>query len=82
MRRFTTFISNEIFALHSWYFRNALVRANYSNMPGDVFAAGQNIEAFFRNLILGERNGLKNRNLYVLTESQSAAGNVQKSGYW
>jgi len=51
-------------------------------MPGDVFAAGQNIEAFFRNLILGERNGLKNRNLYVSTESQSAAGNVQKSGYW
>ena len=51
-------------------------------MPGGVFAAGQNIEAFFRNLILGERNGLKNRNLYVSTESQSAAGNVQKSGYW
>ena len=82
MRRFTTFISNEIFALHSWYFRNALVRANCSNMPGGVFAAGQNIEAFFRNLILAERNELKNRNLYVLTESQSAAGNAQKSGYW
>ena len=51
-------------------------------MPGGVFAAGQNIEAFFRNLILAERNGLKNRNLHVSTESQSAAGNVHMSGYW
>ena len=51
-------------------------------MPRGVFAAEQNIEAFFRNLILAERNELNNRNLYVSTESQSAAGNAQKSGYW
>ena len=31
LRSFGYTISNELFASHSWYFRNALVRANYFN---------------------------------------------------
>lgn len=48
-------------------------------MPKGVFATTQYLEAFFRNLILGEQNELKNRHLHVLAESQSAAENVPKS---
>ena len=71
-------ISNETFAHYSWYFRNALVRANYNNMPKGIFATKQYLEAFFRNLILDEHNELKNRYLHVLAETQSATENTPK----
>ena len=47
-------------------------------MPKGVFATMQYLEAFFRNLILGEQNELKNRYLHVSAESQSATGNDPK----
>ena len=47
-------------------------------MPKDVFVTMQYLEAFFRNLILGEQNELKNRYLHVSAESQSATGNDPK----
>ncbi len=78
LRTFGFDISNETFARYSWYFRNALVRANYNNMPKGVFATTQYLEAFFRNLILGEQNELKNRYLHVSAEIQSAEVNVPK----
>lgn len=71
-------ISNETFAHYSWYFRNALVSANYNNMPKGIFATKQYLEAFFRNLILDEHNELKNRYLHVLAETQSATENTPK----
>ena len=55
--------SNETFANHSWYFRNALVRANYNDLTKGVYATTEFLEKFFRNLILNEQNELKNRNL-------------------
>lgn len=58
-------INNDAFAAHSWYFRNALVRANYKNIQKGIFATTQFIDLFFRNLLLGEQNELKNRNLHV-----------------
>ena len=61
LRTFGFDISNEAFANHSWYFRNALVRANYNNLSKGVYATTEYIEAFFRNLILSEHNELKNR---------------------
>ena len=56
LRTFGFDINNEIFANYSWYFRNALVRANYNNIPKGIFATKQYLEAFFRNLILDEQN--------------------------
>ena len=44
-----------------WYFRNALVRANYTNMTKGIYMNTGYLEKFFRNLILGESNKLKNR---------------------
>ena len=57
--------SNETFANHSWYFRNALVRANYNDLTKGVYATTEFLEKFFRNLILNEQNDLKNRNLQI-----------------
>ncbi len=63
-------ISNEAFADHSWYFRNALVRANYNDLSNGVYATTEYIESFFRNLIFGEENELKNRNLLIGEEKR------------
>lgn len=57
--------SNETFANHSWYFRNALVRSNYNDLTKGVYATTEFLEKFFRNLILNEQNELKNRNLQI-----------------
>lgn len=58
-------VTNDAFANHSWYFRNALVRANYNNIQNGVFATTEFIELFFRNLLLNEQNNLKNRDLHI-----------------
>ena len=65
LRTFGFDIGNEAFANHSWYFRNALVRANYNNFGKGIYATTEYIEAFFRNLILSEHNELKNRTMLV-----------------
>lgn len=65
LRTFGFDISNDSFADHSWYFRNALVRANYNNLSKGIYATTEYIEAFFRNLILSEQNELKNRTMLV-----------------
>lgn len=65
-------ISNEVFAKHSWYFRNALVRANYNDLSKGIFATTEYIERFFRNLILGEHNELKNRHLLIEEKGKTA----------
>ena len=57
--------SNETVANHSWYFRKALVRANYNDLTKGVYATTEFLEKFFRNLILNEQNELKNRNLQI-----------------
>ncbi|MBQ6780357.1 MAG: Fic family protein [Treponema sp.] len=54
-------VNNEPFEKNSWYFRNALVRANYTNMSKNIYMNTEFLERFFRNLLLGEKNELKNR---------------------
>ena len=56
---------NKIFEKNSWYFRNALVRANYSNGSKGIYMNTEYLERFFRNLILGENNELKNRYTHI-----------------
>ena len=58
-------VTNDLFAKHSWYFRNALVRANYQNVQKGIMRNSEYLERFFRNLILGETNELRNRNMVV-----------------
>jgi len=57
--------TNDIFAENSWYFRNALVRANYTNLKKNIHETTVYLEKFIRNLLLGETNELKNRYLHI-----------------
>ena len=58
-------VTNHLFSMHSWYFRNALVRANYQNIAKGVQRDTRFLEQFFRNLLMGERNELRNRYMLV-----------------
>ena len=53
-------VDNTLFAQHSWYFRNALVRANYRNWQKGIEPDERFLIRFFRNLLLGENHELKN----------------------
>ena len=50
--------TNDIFAENAWYFRNALVRANYTNLQKGIHETTEYLEAFLRNLLLDEKNEL------------------------
>ena len=58
-------VNNDLFERHSWYFRNALVRANYPNVVKGVEREPLFLIRFFRNLLLGENNELKNRYMMI-----------------
>lgn len=55
--------TNDMFKAHSWYFRNALVRASYKGL--NISPTTEFVERFLRNLILGENNELRNRDMLV-----------------
>ena len=71
-------VDNDVFKDNSWYFRNALVRANYINIPKRIFATSEYLELFFRNLLFGEQNKLSNRTM-LAGDSQSATQEISKS---
>ena len=58
-------VDNDQFAKHSWYFRNALVRANNRNVTKGIEYTPVYLERFFRNLLLGEQWDLRNRYLHI-----------------
>jgi len=65
MRTFGLQVENEAFKTYSWYFRNALVRANYNDWKNGIYATPKYLEQFFSNLILGTEYTLKNRYLHI-----------------
>ena len=58
-------VNNDTFANNAWYFRNALVRANYSNLKLGVHETQEYQNRFFENMLLNEQNTLKNRELLL-----------------
>ncbi len=58
-------INNELFARHSWYFRNALVRTNYRNIQLGINYDFSFLIKFFRNLLMGENHELRNRFMVI-----------------
>lgn len=54
-----------MFANNSWYFRNALVRANYRNPSKGIEPNKSFLIRFFRNLLLCEHYELKNRYMLI-----------------
>lgn len=65
LRRLGFRVGNDLFASHSWYFRNALVRANYVDRGKGIRPTQEFLGQFLRNLVLGEKNELHNRRLHV-----------------
>lgn len=57
--------TNDIFAENAWYFRNALVRANYTNLQKGIHETTEYLELFLRNMLLNEHNELHNRNMHI-----------------
>ena len=57
--------TNGIFAENSWYFRNALVRANYNDLKNGVHETTEYLELFLKNLLLNEKNELYNRSMHI-----------------
>jgi fido (protein-threonine AMPylation protein)/DNA-binding transcriptional ArsR family regulator len=85
LRTFGFEVKNDLFAKHSWYFRNALVRANYNDYQNKVYATPEYLMRFFGNLLLGENNELKNRHLRIeaiseVVEEQNPALNINSGG--
>ena len=65
LRTLGFFATNDTFAENAWYFRNALVRANYTNLQKGIHETTEYLEVFLRNLLLNEKNELLNRNLHI-----------------
>lgn len=79
-------VLNDVFADNSWYFRNALVRANYRNVPRGIEYSCVYLEHFFRSMLLGEKHDLRNRIMHVDWEkvedsrpAQSANAEIQST---
>ena len=77
LRNFGFDINNEAFAKNSWYFRNALVRANYVNYSKNVTATPLFLERFFDNLLFGAKHELHNRDMHI-SKCQSDTENSPK----
>ena len=65
MKTFCFRVNNDAFEKNSWYFRNALVRANYNNLQKGVHSTTKFLEMFFGNLLLDTDYDLKNRIMHV-----------------
>ena len=72
LKSFGFAVNNDVFAINFWYFCNALVRANYSNLQKGIDAVGSFLENFFENLLLGVQHELKNRYLHADYKTEAA----------
>ena len=75
-------VNNDLFAVHSKYFRDALVRANYKNATQGIDYSPVYLERFFRNLLLGEKWVLKSRYLVINPPAEFAVQPQEDAGKW
>ncbi len=74
-------VTNDIFAENAWYFRNALVRANYNDLKNGIHETTEYLEVFLRNMLLNENHPLHNRTLHIsgqLRETKKPDIEIQK----
>lgn len=62
-------VNNDLFADHSWYFRNALVRANYEDLSKGIYRTEIYLVRFLTNLLLKGNYSLKNREMHILADT-------------
>lgn len=58
-------VNNESFQNHSWYFRNALVRSQYENIPSGIHSTYGPLERFLLFAVYGQEADLRNRTLHI-----------------
>jgi fido (protein-threonine AMPylation protein) len=58
-------INNDLFEKNSWYFRNALVRANYSNFLLGINETTDYLEMFLENLLFNTNHVISNKMLHI-----------------
>lgn len=82
MKTFGFRVNNDAFEKNSWFFRNALVRANYNDLQKGIHSTTKFLEMFFGNLLLGTTHELKNRYMHIdyvdIDNSQSINPKVPK----
>ncbi len=78
LRTFGFDINDDVFAKHSWYFRNSLVRANYKKFDSNIFEDISFLEKFFYNLLTNANYELKNRYTHI-DYNQNASGADSKN---
>jgi fido (protein-threonine AMPylation protein) len=62
-------VNNDLFADHSWYFRNSLVRANYEDLSKGINKTEKFLIRFLTNLLINGNYSLKNREMHILAET-------------
>ena len=77
MKTFGFRVNNDAFEKNSWYFRNALFRANYTNLQKGVHSTMKFLELFFGNLLLGANHELKSRYLHIDYTDDSASQSIK-----
>ena len=70
MKTFGFRVNNDAFRENSWYFRNALVRANYNDLQKGIHSTTKFLELFFSNLLLGTN--------YELREKEEEADSLRR----
>ena len=78
LRTLGFYTTNDIFAKNAWYFRNALVRANYTNLQKGIHETTEYLELFLRNMLLNEKNELHNRSLHISGEFDNVRTDMVK----
>jgi fido (protein-threonine AMPylation protein) len=66
-------VNNDLFAEHSLYFRNSLVRANFEDLTKGIYKTEKYLISFLLNLLLGENHLLKNKEMHIEND---------KTGHW
>lgn len=79
LRSFGFDVNNESFEKHSWFFRNALVRSQYENIPKGVHRTFEPLERFMNFAVFGIPADLRNRTLHIRWEKSILQNDVLES---
>lgn len=74
-------VTNNTFKDNAWYFRNALCRANYSNLIMGTTSDKSFLIKFLRNLLLEEDNVLENKAMQISLEMKNVNQNLNDLEY-
>jgi predicted HTH transcriptional regulator len=62
--------------LNAWYFRNALVLANYNDFKSGIYSSQEYLDRFFVNLLFGEKHILRNRDLHISAATEPSQSDI------